>query len=336
MKSFIRNTCSVVIIAAFLISTGCPKKPPVAQNVSSPSLEAIRKMNMKGTLVAKVNGVGLSQDALENMMGRISTISHETSTAGPSEEIRKRALDQLIVQELAVQQAKHLGLGVKPRDIDAAISALVGHELKDYEALLAKLNVTDAEFRSELERSMLIRLVITREVIEKADVSEDEVKNEYEARKEDYVVPGKVSVLDVTAASQSADQSLGKKAKKLLAQMKSAKNPDLRELASAASFTVQSRDLEKTKEPALYDAARKLKPGKLSGVIKAGDAVHILQLIAYTPERQIPYEEVKGALKGRLRAEAMKKRREAWEQELKKGAQIELMPQEQKKPETAR
>lgn len=339
MKSFIRYACIIgLVIAAELSITGCAKQPPAAQSVSSPSPEALRKMKMKETLVAKVNGVGLSLDALENMMARISTISHETSTAGPPEEIRKRALNQLVVQELAIQEAKRLGLSVKQRDIDAAISALVGHELKDYDALLARLNVTDAEFRSELERSMLIRLVITREVIEKADVSEDEARKEYETRKEEYIVPEKVSVLDVTPASQSADQSSAKKAKKLIAQIKSAKGKNLQELASNASFTVHDRDLEKNKEHALYDAARKLKQGKLSGVIKAGDAVHIIQLTAYTPERQIPYEEVKGALKGRLRAQALKKRREAWEQELRKGAQIEFITPEQqpeqKKSET--
>jgi peptidyl-prolyl cis-trans isomerase C len=318
-----RSVFIILILAAALVVTGCPKRAPDAGAVSP--AQAVTQPAKNAVIVAKVNGVGLSDHELRKMMDRINLISHDTSTAEPAEAIRKRALDQLVLQELAIQEARRQGLSIRPSDIDTAIIYLAGHDPKDYEAFLDKQKMSDAELRSELERGMLVKLIFTREVIQKISVSDDEVRKEYESHKDRAIAPEKITVDDVVLSAKPGDQTARKKAADLIAQMKADKRKNLRDLARNSALTVEGRTLAKDKEPALYDAARKLKQGELSGVIETGDSLHLLQLTGYTPERKLSYEEVKSVLEGKLKGEKLLKRRVAWEQELKKGAKIELL-----------
>ena len=127
-----------------------------------------------------------------------------------------------------------------------------------------------------------------------------------------------------------------KKANEILAKINADKDKNPLNVAPDGTFIVRSQDIDKEKEPALYAAARKLKEGELSGVITTPDGIHIMQLSHYTPEKQTPYEEVKGPLKQKLLAAAQIKRFQDWEQELKKDAKIEIMDvpesREHKKP----
>lgn len=332
VKAPVRTAGIIMIFAAALVITGCAKLHPAAETVSPRAVATPR--DERKIIVAKVNDAVITLRSLHDFMDRMSALNRESP--GPSEEVRRKALDQLILQELALQEAARQGLRLKERDIDAAISYLVGHERKDYDAFLAKRNETDVEFRSGLERGMLLQLIIAKEVTEKVSVSEDEVRKEYEGRKGQFIEPEIVSVVDVAISAKLDSGASRKKAAELIARIKADKDKNPWSLAPDGDFIVRDLDLKKEKEPALYDAARKLKEGELSGVIKTGDGVHIMKLSEYTPERQLSYEEVKGPLEQKLRADALRKRREAWEQELKKGAKIEIlnvpMPREQKKP----
>ncbi len=332
VKAPVRTAGIIMIFAAALVIAGCAKLHPAAETIS-PRAAATPRDERK-IIVAKVNDAVITQRSLHDMMDRMSALNRESP--GPPEEVRRKALDQLVLQELALQEAARQGLHLKERDIDAAISYLVGHNQKDYDAFLAKRNETDVEFRSGLERGMLLQLIIAKEVTEKVSVSEDEVRKEYEGRKGRFIEPEIVSVVDVAISAKLDSGASRKKAAELIARIKADKDKNPWSLAPDGDFIVRDLDLKKEKEPALYDAARKLKEGELSGAIKTGDGVHIMKLSEYTPERQLSYEEVKGPLEQKLRADALRKRREAWEQELKKGAKIEIldvpMPREQKKP----
>jgi parvulin-like peptidyl-prolyl isomerase len=319
----IRRACLMVMLfAAVSLTAGCAHRPPAGGAVSPPPAAAA--LNEEKIVVARVNGAGITLRALNELMGRMKSLDRETDAPASPEEARKKALDQLVLQELALQEAARQGVSVNPRDIDSAITVLVGHEQKDYEAFLAKRNMTDAEFRGELGRGMLLQQMLSREVTAKAVVSEDETRKEYERLKDRLIAPEKVSVVDVTVSPKLGDKAARKKASEIIARIKADLHEDPHNL-EAGDFTVRDRDLEKDKEPALYDAARKLKVAELSGAIPAPDGVHILKLSAYAPERHLPYEEVKGPLEAKLKADAMKKRREEWEQELKKGAKIEIL-----------
>ena len=135
--------------------------------------------------------------SLAKMMDRMAAIDRETLSSASAEEKRKKALDQLIFQELSYQEAVRQGMSVKGAEIESAITAIVGHDTEDFEKFLAKQNMTAEEVRSEIARRILIQRIYAREVMDKINITDDDVRKEYERRKNEYVVPDKVSVVDV-------------------------------------------------------------------------------------------------------------------------------------------
>jgi parvulin-like peptidyl-prolyl isomerase len=279
----------------------------------------------KHIIVAKVNGADITMSSLTGMMDRMAAINRNTSSSISAEETRKKALDQLIFQELALQEAVRQGVLVKGAEIENAITALVGHDTEDFDKFLAERNMTAEELRSEIKRRILLQRIYVREVMEKISVTDEDVRKEYERRKNEYITPDKAAVVDVVFLLELDAQASKRKANEILAKINADKDKSPMNLVSDGTFIVRSLDIEKEKEPELYDAARKLKEGELSGVIKTSDSLHIIQLTKYTPEKQTPYEEVKDPLKNKLRAEAQIDRSRAWEKELKSRAKIELL-----------
>jgi hypothetical protein len=131
-------------------------------------------------------------------------------------------------------------------------------------------------------------------------------------------------VVDVVLFLPEGDAGALKKANEIRDRINADQDRNPRNLAADGTFIVQDVDLDAEQEPALAAAARKLEPGGLSGVVQGRDSMHILKLTAYTPGRPLTYEEARGGLEAKLRADAQVKRRLEWEQQLKQGATIVL------------
>jgi hypothetical protein len=318
---------SVALVA--MLATGCQsgmradKAPEQSQGLEQAAGQ-VNTEEAKHIVVAKVNGADITKYSLDRMMDRMAAINRETRPLVSAEEIREKSLDQLIVQELSYQEAVRQGLRVKGAEIESGITAAMGHDTEDIETFLAKQNMTSGELRSEIERRILIQRIYTREVVDKVSITDDDVRREYERRKNELVFPEKVSVVDVAFLLKPDDQASLGKADEVLAEINADKDKNPLNLVPDSAFIVKSRDIGKEQDPALYEAARKLKEGELSGLIKTPDSLHIIQLTKYTPEKQATYEEAKGPLKDKLRVEAQRKRFQEWQHELRDKATIEL------------
>jgi len=305
--------------------TGCAKRPPAPEQ--APPRAVVTEEEAKHVVVARVNGADITLTQLRQMMNRVSLMNQHASTPAPPEEVRTRALDQLVLQELALQEAARQGLRVDGMVVDSTREKLIaklGHE-EGYQAFLEKQHLTAAEFRSQVERSLLTQLIMTREVVAKAGVSEEDVRREYEQQKARLVTPEKAAVVDVVFFLKQDDPASWKKANEVRERIIAGKEGNPMLLAPDGTFIAQDLELDKDKDPALLEAARKLKVGELSGVIRGSDSLHVIKLTSYTPEKQLSYDEARGSLEASLKAGAQLKRRQEWEQELKKDAKIELL-----------
>ncbi len=96
-------------------------------------------------------------------------------------------------------------------------------------------------------------------------------------------------------------------------------------LALDGTFIVRDYEINKDREPELYEEAKKIQRGDLSGVIRTPDSFHIIKLKEFSPEKRPTFEEAKGYLEGRLKVKAERKRLEEWKAELEKEATIEII-----------
>jgi parvulin-like peptidyl-prolyl isomerase len=76
----------------------------------------------------------------------------------------------------------------------------------------------------------------------------------------------------------------------------------------------------------LYEAAKKLGAGGLSGLLTSDGTLHIIKVKEYTPFKQYSFEESKGFVARRIRQQEQQKRLQEWEVKLKKEAKIEMVP----------
>jgi parvulin-like peptidyl-prolyl isomerase len=246
-------------------------------------------------------------------------------------DLRKEALNQLILQELAFQQALSEGMNVDQKDVDNVmvdIKKKLGDEGK-YMEYLDKEEISEAEMRKRVQRNLVLSRffnMLKRDIYVNTEVSEDELKSEYEKDKEQYTRPEKIVLVDVVFFLNPDDGDSLKKAEAILQKIQSDKEKDPWNLVLDGTFIV--RDLEMkdgVMEEEIYNQAKRIKPGELSGVFLSSGTLHIIKLKEYMPFKQFTFEEVKSAVERKARGEAQKKYLDAWEAGLKKDARIEIM-----------
>jgi parvulin-like peptidyl-prolyl isomerase len=207
---------ALCVALATLLATGCQAglriadKTP-AQSQGSEQAGHADNDEAKHIIVAKVNGADITMYSLTSMMDRMAAIDRDTSASASAEETRKKALDQLIFQELSLQEALRQGVRVKETEIESAITTLVGHDTQDFEKFLAKQNMTAEEVRSEIKRRILLQRIYVREVIEKISVTDDDVRKEFERRKNEYIAPDKAAAREKQASYEEVKGFLKEK-----------------------------------------------------------------------------------------------------------------------------
>ncbi len=287
-------------------------------------------------IAARVNGVDITTGSVIRMMQQMgSNENRPQTTAKEISALREEAIKRLVFQELVYQKAKAAGLTSDPATIDEAIASLkqkLGDEAA-YKSFLENEKITEEELRLEADRSLTLQRMYEKEVAEKTTVSEEEMKALYEKHKDKFVRPEKMTVVDVVFFLKLDDPASLKKAEEVLKSMGEEKDPW--NLVSDGTFVVRDLVIDKEKEPELYNAGKGLKTDELSGVVRTHDSLHIIKLKEYIEEKKFTFEEMRGALKMKLKAPVQKKRLDEWEKELRKDAKIEIFePSESGSPTT--
>ena len=324
MESPCRRTgCfAVIVFFAAVVLSGCVKQLPAPERAAPGT--AAGNVEAKKIIVAKVNNAELSMESLVKMMNRLP---EKTGGVPESlEERRKRALDSLVLLELAYQRANERGFLVDPAKIDLSISNFINNTggEKEYAEYLKSNNVTEADLRSEIERGLAIEQIYAKEVIDSVSIPEQELRQEYEKGREQLIRPEKVSIVDVYVFKNEGKKSKAK-AGKLLRMIKADAGRDPWKLVLDGTFTVRKLLVRSERQKELYEAAKKLKPQQFSGVIEASDGLHIIKLEEYSAERKLTFQEAKAKIEATVKGPALEKRTREWEQELKQGAKIEIL-----------
>ncbi|MGV1099825.1 peptidyl-prolyl cis-trans isomerase [Thiovibrio sp. JS02] len=283
-----------------------------------------QRESAKKIVVAKVNGAEITMDSLVKMMNRISA---KDKDAADQEAVKQQALDRLILLNLAFQKAQKDGLAADEKNVIAALENLkknLGGE-EEYKNFLAKEQVTEADLKAQITRSLTLELAYAREVYNKVSIPEETVKKEYEKEKARYVTPEKMRVIDVLFLQQESDEASQKTATEVLKKIREEKEQNPWKLSLDGTFIVRSYDIDKDRDKELYQAAKKMRKGDLSGIIRTAKTLHIIKMKEYSPERQMTLEEVRGNIENSLRVPAQDRRLQEWEQELRKEAKIEIV-----------
>ena len=342
-RNLTRSLAVPLILILALAGSSCKKKeePAVKEPQVKPEVTKQveqQKKNLedaKTHVIAKVNGSNITMYNLVHEMNALAPryISQgQQPTPELSEKIKKEALNKLIFEELAVQEAVKKGINVKPETIEDVAKKVRTHLGSDeaYKMYLDKFGFTDESFRKQIERGHRFETVLSQEIYGKIKIDEKRIKDAYEKEKSKFVMPEKFIADDVYFTSGKDDEDTRKKAKEVLSTLKK-NNGDLAKLGQDKTLVLRRIPVNKNEYPLLYTEMTPMKPGDLSGVVKEGDGLHIIKVVAKEPSRPMTYEEARKVIHRRFMGEEGDKKIAVWDKELRKTAKIEVMLEEVEK-----
>ncbi len=289
----------------------------------------------KKIIVARVNGTEINMFMLVRAMNSVApkyVKKGEAVTPETSKKIKREALDRLIFEELAVEEAIEKGINPTPEAIEKVVRQVkenLGSE-QDYREYLEKSNLTEDALKKLIERSQRYEMITAREIYGKVKVDEKLVRDEYEKEKGNYILAENFVVEDVFFPNGNDDEITRKKADEILKTIEK-NNNDVWKLVLDGTFIVREINVKKERYPKIHRTMTDMKVGDLSGVIKDKDGFHIIKVKKKEPSRQLTFEEAKDTIKLKFLVPAQDQRKQEWEKELREKAKIAVMLDEVEK-----
>jgi foldase protein PrsA len=254
--------------------------------------------------VATVNGVNIGKDRLYDEL---------IKAGGPA------TLENLITQELIMQEAKAASVIVTDADVDSEI-ALIKKSFgtdEQFNSTLAQYNMT----LDSLKKDTKINLTIRKILEPKTDVTEDEVKQYYDANKDQLGTPEQIQASHILVATKE-------EADAILAQLK--QGGDFAAIAKEKSIDPGSKDKggdlgffgKGAMVPEFETAAFALKVNEISGVVQSEHGFHIIKKTAEKAAVVPTFEEKKEEIKKQLVATEANELSEAWMNDIRAKAKI--------------
>ena len=210
-----------------------------------------------------------------------------------------KLLDEAMEELLLVDRAVALGLKLKPEFLDHWIEDIKKEQKISSEgeflAQLKREGLTKDALRRNIERSFIVRQVRSREVDPKAQVTEADVRAEYERRKAvDFTRKATVHLLEIVLKGSDAKAA----ALEIMARLR--KGEDFETLArenSSSPSRPSGGDLGRVEpadlNPALAAAIATLRPGDVSAPIEIDHSFWVLKVRERMADEVTAFEQVK-------------------------------------------
>ncbi len=146
----------------------------------------------KKVRAATVNGEVITLFALLREMNAIAprySATDRKADKTKQDMIRTDALNILVFQTLASQEARKRGLSVRPDVIDAEMKRIQAELGTDdaFRAYLAKNGLSEAELRASIEGDALFEMIATREVDMRISVTDGTLRGFYTKHRSEFV-----------------------------------------------------------------------------------------------------------------------------------------------------
>jgi len=290
-------------------------------------------------VVARVNGVELTQAQLREQEETIFPYFKMHGGAippGAEPEIRRRAMDKLILDELMYQECKRRNMQVPEAKFQQDLRGLKKEfsSPQEYKDAVSKKYGSVANFERRMRRSMLIRQLWDTEVKNKSTVTDADLRNYYVTNKKRFLRPEAVSLQTISFmfpdnATAEQKQQTRKKAEENLPKARAAKNYEefgvLAEKVSEDPWHVMMGDhkwVHRGEVDPQFERIFSMKPGETTELIESKEGFHILRVNDHQPQRQMAFDEVKDKLRKDLGAKRRAERIEQFESALRKKANV--------------
>jgi parvulin-like peptidyl-prolyl isomerase len=286
--------------------------------------------------VATVNGVSLKSDRLDAAVGALLPFEsfHQNVPAEKLAEVRKKALAQIVDEELQYQDALKRGLTVAEAEVDSAFAKVVARypSRKAFDEALAQSRATVTDLRRELRRRALITRVHEQQVTARCVVDRADAQKYFDSHPERFIEPER---LHIHAITLGVDPSSGERG---WSSTRARAEDVRRQLATGAAFEDLARkystdpsapkggDMGVMHRGSLSQGfetvAASLPLGQPSAVVETMYGYHIIRITEVLPPRPRSFADVGARLQQDLSAERCTSTETAWIAGLRSAARI--------------
>jgi peptidyl-prolyl cis-trans isomerase C len=304
-----------------------------SQQVTRTSLASSR-------VVARVNGTPILQRDLDLQMRSLFpfySVHGGQVPASAQTEIRQKAMDKVLLEELLYQEARRRGLTVTAAEVNARIANARNKATSraEFEDAIVETYGSMSSFKDRATHAMLVEKLWAQQITTPAHTTDAELLKFYRDNKKKFERPDAVELQTIsflfrangTAAQQ---EQARKKADAILEKAQATKTVDefgaLAEKNSEDDWRVMNGDHGWVHRGTLEDdlvSAFAMKPGKVSGVVPSRVGYHILRVNGYRAATQMTFAEVKKDLRKKIERERQEKLRSVLEARLRSKARIE-------------
>ena len=291
----------------------------------------------KEIALAVVNDVPITQQDLAVEAAQLNAemrFRNRPLTNGQLSRLRKQLIENLIDRELLYQRAQQRKIEIRKRWVDLALKELKS-QLGDkaaYQSFLKQSGLTDKQLKARIQKGLIVRRMLRREVIRQIKVSEAEMQAFFKQHPEFFQRKEQVRVRHILIAFKDQDNAT-KRGNALLRiqsiQLMLHENTDFASLALEHSddpSKIRGGDIGYLERDQLIgdfsDAAFALQPGEVSDIVETRFGYHLIKVIDRIPPSSMPYRSARAKIERTLRRNKEKKATEAYLARYKRQASI--------------
>lgn len=288
-------------------------------------------------VIARVNGEEIHKPELDQIIKTMEARAGQPVPQDRRDEIYRNAIDQLVIYKLLSQESKKRGIKVEPSEIAGKIATIRGQFPTDeaFQKALKDRGMNPDTLKHDAEVDLSVTKLVNAEEASLAGPSDQEAKEFYGKNPEQFKEPEQVRASHILVrVDPKADAAAKKKARtEIDAVLKQAKSGTsfeaLAKEHSQDGSASQGGDLgyfpKGQMVPEFDKVSFELKPGQISDVVTTQFGYHVIKVVDHKAERVVPFEEAQAKIKEYLTTQKKMQHRDAFIQDLKKKAKIEVL-----------
>jgi len=297
-----------------------PNKPAAEPNVAEPNIPVIEPnssakedANQSAVPVVTVNGTVITEGQIEAVLN--PRMEQMAGKVPPNmvpqyrQQIRKRVIEQLMVEELLTQKEKQSNIDVNQSELDQQINEQAAQQnltLDEFKALLKAYGTSFSDYQQGVRKRLMFEKLMDMEFAAQnlQKPTDEQAKAYYDENIQQFSEPEKIHTKhilikpgDSNDPNQAGRQARAK-AQELLKKIKAGESfEELAKQHSACPSGKDGGDLGMQPKgafvPEFDKAAFALKPGQVSDIVRTSFGYHIIKLVEHTDANTISFSQAK-------------------------------------------
>jgi len=337
-------------------------QPVEQEEKASTKPEVAEPVKPAGKIAATVNGVEIMDSAVEERIApQLQKMASQKQKMPPQyleqykQQMRKQALESLIIEELLNEKVKELNITITDQDVEDQIAGLIKSQnltQEDFEARIVARGMSIDQIKENIKKMPPYKYnkLFGLQLKGKISVTEADAKDYYTQNSAQFQATEQVRASHILIKPDTSDPNTDSNDAKAAAKAKAeellekAKQPDadFAQLAkdnSACPSSVKGGDLNFFKRgqmvPEFDKVAFELEPGQISDVVKTQFGYHIIKVTDKKKTSKKSYKEVKEGLISMLKNQKKRTAVREYIESLKAKSDIVYTePVKQSQPET--